>query len=509
MGVLTGLKPERVFYYFEELSQLQRGSGYEKPVSDYLVSFAKSRGFEVYQDDIFNILIKAPGTAGGENAEPIILHGHMDIVWKKDDHVEHDFFKDPIKLYIEDGFVKARGTTLGADNGIGIAYMLALLEGNIPHPPIECIITVMEEMGKRGAAVYDTSKLTAKRMIDFNWIDDKQILVGCSGDISCKITMPVLWETPDQGLTALDVFIDGMRGGHCEFDIHLERGNSIILLARVLDSLQVKWNIQIASIGGGVQNNVIPSESFATILVHPDDKVHIIEEVEKLNLIFKNEYQVSDPDVQLRISHSPNTPEKIIVPSTSKVLVSMIPLIPNGVIRMSQVVEGNVETSNNLGILEMINDEISMITTITSAITSYKQNVVDRIAALVDLAGHGAQMEIYGVDAPEFTFNPNSELLKIAQGSYEKAMGKKPELQISVASLQLGFFIQSMGVDTIGIGTEIYDTHNSRERMSIASVERVWNLIQELMKDLTKSNFWYTMVGVRDEIRAYEGKECC
>lgn len=484
MSIFSGLQPERVLHYFEVLSGIQCGSGHEKPVSDYLRSFAESRGFEVYQDEVYNILIKAPGTAEGKNAQPIILHGHMDIVWKKEDGSKHDFFKDPLDLYIEDGYIKARGTTLGADNGIGVAYMLALMESDdIPHPPFECIITVMEEMGKRGAAVYDTSTITAKRMIDFNWIDDKQILVGCSGDASYKVTLPLTHTSIPDNQQLICISLAGLAGGHCEFDIHLERGNSILLLARVLYSLKKEVPYSLVEIEGGVQNNVIPSEAKAIISIAPSDKAKVEASIRVLADTLATEYRVAEPSLSLVAKEVAGRKNPMALrDDVASALLEMLMLFPYGVISMSREVEGNVECSANLGILRQEDSAAWMITTITSAVTSRKHVLAERLDILA--RRFGAACELYGVDAPEFCYNPDSGLLKITEEAYLEAMGQKAIRQISVASLQLGLFIQALHVDTIGIGTEIYDTHNPKERMNLQSIDRVWKMILVLMKKL-------------------------
>ena len=264
--VISHLEPTEVFQFFEILSSIPRGSSHEQLVSDWFVKFAQERGYEVYQDELYNILIKAPGTPGYENSPAVIFHGHMDMVCKKTADVEHDFLKDGLDLYIEDGYVRARGTTLGADNGIGISYFLALLDSkDIPHPPIEMAITVMEEMGKVGGNGFHTEKLTGKRMLDMNWHMDDHILAGCGGDVSVA------------KLYNLDIY--GLLGGHCEFDIVLERGNSIKLLARVLNNiLAATKDVRVTTISGGVQNNVIPSEANAVLAVS-DSELEAVKKV--------------------------------------------------------------------------------------------------------------------------------------------------------------------------------------------------------------------------------------
>lgn len=502
-NVLKGIEPERVLYFFEEMSNIVRGSSYEKPMSDYLVAFAKARGYEVTQDRLYNVLIKVPGTAGGENAKPVVLHGHMDMVWNVADGVSHDFFKEPLDLYIEDGFLKARGTTLGADNGIGVAYMMALMDTDkITHPPLECVITVMEEMGKKGLQIYDTSKITAKRMIDFNWIDDKQILAGCSGDVSLKISVPAAWEAAPAGLAPISIQMSGLKGGHCEWDIHAERANGIILMARLLRTIKKNYAISLVKFDGGVQNNVIPAVAAAEILVQTKDQAAVLELIKDQTADYKKEFEVADPGLTITAAPAAQYPEKVIGKTAAAQMLKLVHLMPNGVISVnlkvanmkqqpfSEVVNScggyPTETNNNLGILRTEGDEIWMITTITCAVTSRKHDVVDKIEALVELVGAGAKFEAFGVDAPEFPYDPGSEMVKLAEATYRESYGFEPQREVNCCSLQLGMLIMKCGLDCVGIGTEIHGVHAAGEKMSLESVANTWKFVQLFMQKLSK-----------------------
>jgi dipeptidase D len=484
-NVLQGIEPQKAMYYFEKISSIQRGSSYEKPMSDYLVQFAKERGFEVWQDKVYNICMRAPGTAGGENAKPVILHGHMDMVWNVADGVKHDFLNEELDLYIDEGWIKARGTTLGADNGIGVAYMLALLDSkDIPHPPLECVITVMEEMGKKGADVYDLSHLTGKRMIDFNWIDDKQLLVGCAGDLSIKITAPCQWEAAPAGMTPMTLSLSGLKGGHCEWDIHCERGNSIQLMARALGELASTADYRLASFNGGVQNNVIPAVADATILVAPKDQEAVTKFVKTLEATYKSEFDVADPDIVFTVAAGGAYPEKVFAQSAAKSVVGMVFVLPNSVITKNLKNPGYTECSLNLGILRTEGEEVWMITTITSAVTSRKHAVRDQIFTIVDFAGNGIKAEQFGVDAPEFAYNPNSEMARIAEKAYQESWGFLPKRENNFCSLQLGLFTMAKGLDCVGVGTLINDVHCAKERMNIESIQKVWPMITNFMQHL-------------------------
>lgn len=296
MRVLEKIEPREVMYFFEELSRRHRCSRHEKQATDYLADFATQRGLEYHRDELHNIIVKKPGTPGYESAPTVILHGHIDMVCKIDEGVTHDFATEGVKLEVDGDFIRAEGTTLGADNGLGIAYMLTLLNSDdIPHPPLECVMTAMEEMGKVGGDNVDLKLLSGKRMIDFNWIDERQLLAGCSGDVSCRIDIDAGWTTPMPGGVPLLIDVRGLRGGHCEFDIHFERANAIVLLGRLLRKVMQTGNVQVASVAGGVQNNVIPAESEAIIWVRPDEVDAVERAVALLAADLKHEFHTADP----------------------------------------------------------------------------------------------------------------------------------------------------------------------------------------------------------------------
>ena len=283
MGVLENIEPKEVLSFFEELSGRHRCSQHEKDATDYIADFAEKRALTYHRDGLDNIIVKKPGTKGYEAAPTVILHGHIDMVCKLAEGVTHDFATDGVKLRVDGDRIRASGTTLGADNGLGISYMLALLDSDdIPHPPLECVMTVMEEMGKVGGDNVDLTKLTGKRMIDFNWIEEKQLLAGCSGDVSCRIDVDAEWQAPPAEGVALAIDIRGLLGGHCEFDIHFERGNAIALLARLLRAAMKAGTVGVATISGGVQNNVIPAEAQATMLVAESEVDAVTTAVEAL-----------------------------------------------------------------------------------------------------------------------------------------------------------------------------------------------------------------------------------
>ncbi|WP_090525610.1 beta-Ala-His dipeptidase [Paracoccus isoporae] len=484
--LLENIEPREVMFFFEELSARHRCSQHEKDAADYVADFATARGLEYHRDDLDNMIVKKPGTPGYEQSPTVILHGHIDMICKLDEGVSHNFATDGVKLKVDGDRIRAAGTTLGADNGLGISYMLALLDSDdIPHPPLECVMTVMEEMGKVGGDNVDLNKLTGKRMIDFNWIEEKQLLAGCSGDVTCRIDVDADWQKPGDAGVAMLIDIRGLLGGHCEFDIHFERGNSIALIGRLLRRAMQNGAVRIAKVSGGVQNNVIPAEAEALILVDPDTADTVEEAVRALADEIKHEFRISDPDMRITVKRPDVAIERVMSDASAAKLVQAIALLPNGITNQNLEVEGNWETSNNIGLLRTAGDRVEITSTITSAVTSRKHAVLDQMMMLAELAGDGVSAKQIGLDAPEFPWNPESRMLEIAKGCYERVMGKKPDVLVSVCSLELGMFTQRIdGLDTIGIGTNLYDLHSPKESMDHTSAARVWPLIKDVMANL-------------------------
>ena len=433
------------------------------------------------------ILVKKPGTPGLENAPPLILHGHMDMVSEKADGVAHDFLRDPIRLRLNGDKITADQTSLGADNGIGVSYMLALLDASdIPHPPLEAVLTAMEEKGKVGAAQFDASWLSGKRMIDFNWISDTEILAGCSGDITLTVDIPLQRDAvPATHTAALTLKVRGLLGGHCELDIQRERANAILVLARVLNALIAKFDLRIADPSGGVQNNAIPAEAQVVLLCKPDEIDAVRSYVADLEAVLKEEYKLADPDLRL-MADAAELPASVLSQAVASRFAKLTALIPNGVISWNLAVPGIVESSNNLGTVRTEQASVRLMTTITAASTSRKHDIADRIRALGKLAGGGVTVETFGLDAPEFPYRPSSPLLRLARDVYADVVGSPAEVHVSQCSLELGMFSHRIpGLDTISIGTNLKDLHSHNESVSHASVAKVWPVIKAVMGRLT------------------------
>lgn len=482
---LKGLNSYEAFKYFEEISKIPRGSGNEKAISDWLVNFAKEHNLEVIQDEALNVIIKKPGTKGYENSPTVILQGHMDMVCEKNSDVEHDFKKDPIEIVIDGDFLKAKGTTLGGDNGIAVAFGLAILASNdIPHPPIELLITTEEETGMGGAQALDPKNLSGRILINMDSEEEGKLLVSCAGGVREKINLPIVWEPADGNMTNAVVKITGLLGGHSGMEINKERGNAIKLIGRFLMDLKNSVDVKIASINGGAQNNAIPREANAVILFEDKDKSVVLDKISQWDAIFKNELNGIDPNVSLTIEEiATNKAKKVFSKDTATKAINMIVLIPNGIKTMSMSIPGLVQSSTNIGVITTTDENLVFDSAIRSSVKTLKKAICDEGIALSDFAG--ASIE-FTADYPEWQYNPNSKIREVFQNVYKNMFGKMPEISAIHAGLECGLFSDKFNgnIDLISFGPNLYDVHTPNEHLSISSVERMWNYLTAVLKEL-------------------------
>lgn len=484
-SVLAGLEPTIFFGFFEELSAIPRGSYNEKQVSDHIANFARSRGFEVYQDDIFNLLIKKPGTPGYENAPTLILHGHTDIVCESDEGVEHDFKNEGIKLQVIGDFIHGTGTTLGADNTVGVAFAMSLLASDdIAHPPLEVVLTVQEEVGKGGAQHFAGDKLSGKRLLDMNWHDPKSLFAGCAGDISARFKIPLKWESRASGQTAFSLRVSGLSSGHSEFDIHLERANAIVQLGRLLRVAIREAGASVAEVNGGVNRYVIPGEAEAIISVDASKVAELKQKIEAEGAAIVFEYKTSDPNLKVGLNETQTQFTEVFSVQAARAMVDAMNLLPNGVQSKSLQVEGLVESSNTVALLSNDRNEVEIVNTIPSAVSSRRYNIVDKIRQLSELIGNGATVETFA-DCPEWPYNPDSRMLNAAKAAYEREFGEQPHVEVSHSSLELGLFRKKVpDIDMLSIGPEAFDVHTTRERLNHTTVDSTWRLLKSLLAEL-------------------------
>ena len=474
MRVLENLQPERVFYHFEEIAKIPHGSGNTKQISDYLVAFAKEHNLEYYQDEINNVIMIKEATEGYENADAVIIQGHMDMVCEKESDCNIDFEKDGLDLYVEDGFVKARGTTLGGDDGVAVAYGLAL----IAHPRLELVITVDEETGMDGAYGIDLSMLKGKKMLNIDSDEEGIFLTSCAGGTSVEATIPVKRTT--QTGVILHVKVDGLFGGHSGAEIHKERGNASILMGRVLNKIANEVPFGIISLAGGLKNNAIPRECNASILV-PEEAVLLVETIiSEQSEIFKKELFASDADVQVTSVNAGVQDADILDFASINQILCYLRLVPNGVQHMSQAIPGLVETSLNLGIMELKEDVFVTDTSIRSSVGSRKEDLRDKLINIIELVG--GEAEVVG-DYPAWEYKAESKLREEIASAYKAVYGKKPEFTAIHAGLECGILSEKIeDLDCVSFGPQNFDIHTPQERLNIESTERVWKFLVEYLK---------------------------
>lgn len=479
MSVLENLQPQKVFYYFEEICKIPHGSRNTKQISDYLVQFAKDRGLTCYQDELNNVIILKDGTAGYEDSEPVIIQGHMDMVCEKENDCDIDFQKEGIRLLVEGDFVTADKTTLGGDDGIAVAYALAILDSDdIPHPPLEVVITVDEEIGMLGAYDMDLSVLKGHKMLNIDSDEEGHFLTSCAGGMSLVADIPVKRIT-QKGL-AVELCVTGLEGGHSGGEIHKERGNADILMGRVLSYMAEVTPFGIVSMAGGLKDNAIPRECKATVLL-PEENFDTVEEgLRELEKALQNEFSKSDAGLRLIISSLDVRETEILDYSSVNRIICYLRMVPNGVLHMSQIMPQLVETSLNLGILELTEDALHTVTSIRSSVSSRKEDVKDRVAMIVELLG--GEVTVEG-DYPAWEYKDKSEVRATIAEIYQDLFGEEAVFEAIHAGLECGIFSEKIeGLDCVSFGPNNYDIHTPKERLSISSTERMWRLILEFLK---------------------------
>lgn len=480
---LKGLNSYEAFKYFKEMNEIPRGSGNEKAISDWLVSFAKKHNLKVIQDKALNVIIKKPGTAGYEKSKVIILQGHMDMVCEKNTATVHDFEKDPIEFIVEGDFLRANGTTLGADNGIAVAYGLAVLAStDIAHPPLELLVTTEEETGMGGAQAIDPTNLDGRILINIDSEEEGKLLVSCAGGVREKIRLPITFEEADKNFVNCEIKLIGLNGGHSGMEINKERGNAIKLMGRFLMDLKSVIDFKINAVNGGAKNNAIPREADAIILFRENDKAIVDEKISQWNTTLKNELASTDPEVNLAMEILKDKVKNTFSDDTATKALQILFLIPNGVKNMSMAIEGLVQSSTNIGVLTTSDKEVVFDSAVRSSVRTLKKAICDETIVLAEMTG--ATIEFQS-DYPEWQYNPNSEIRTILEKVYNDINGNKPEIAAIHAGLECGLISEKFAgkIDQISFGPNIYDVHTPKEHLSISSTDRMWSFLVAILKE--------------------------
>lgn len=483
MGVLSNYEPREVLNFFEEISYIPRCSNDEKEISDYLVNFAKNRNLKYYQDEFLNVCIFKDGTKGLENKPSVIIQGHMDMVCEKNEGTEHNFKEDKLKIEVDGDWISAKGTTLGADNGVAVAMGLALLDSNdIKHPPLEVLITSGEEVGLIGATNFDTSILKSTMLINLDTGEDGKFLSSCAGGLKYDLSFEIKWEDLKEGYEYFSLDVTGLKGGHSGADIHLQRGSSIIILARVLYELSKKNDIYINSITGGAKDNAIPREARAGLLIKSSNLKNFKNDLELITTKIKNEYRVSDSNLNINIKKLNKKIEKVYSKETFNKVVSSIYLTQKGVASMSLEIDGLVETSNNIGAITSIDEKINIRCALRSSVASRKYNILDEVILLSKLLG--ANLTVDG-DYPAWEYNPKSKLREVFKKAYKELFNEEVIIDAIHAGLECGILTEKMNnVDIIAFGPEMPDIHTPDEKVSIKSLDKTYRLLLKGLESL-------------------------
>lgn len=476
---LSGLQPQRVFHYFEELCGIPHGSGNTKAISDYLVAYAKAHDLRYIQDELNNVILFAPGSAGYEDHSPVILQGHMDMVCQKDEDSNIDFATDGLDVDHDDQWVFAHGTTLGGDNGIAVAYALALLEDKeIPHPPLEVVVTVDEETGMYGAAGIDMSCLQGRMLLNMDSEEEGIFTVSCAG--GCRSTLEMKVQRRVIYGPGISLTVDGLQGGHSGAEIHKNRGNANKLMGQLLERILDKMPLCLATLAGGSADNAIPRSCQATMVAMSMDLEQINGIVEEFQAQIRREY--NEPEAVVRADNIDSLGGYAVPADTSARIIKLLNMLPNGIQAMSQSMPGLVQTSLNLGVMKLDNEDMKLTFSVRSSVNQEKKallEVLENIARVSDCSY--TQMGDY----PAWEYKEESALRDVMVRTYRDMYGCEPQVMSIHAGLECGLLSEKLpGLDCVSMGPNMQDIHTSREKLNIASVERVWNYLLRVLQAL-------------------------
>ena len=478
MSVLGNLKPEAVFKYFEEISAIPRGTGHTEAISCWCEQEANRLGLPCRRDQLGNVIITKEGKGKLANREPVILQGHLDMVCVKSADSEHDFLKDPIDLYVEDGYVRARGTSLGGDDGIAIAMCMAILASEtILHPPLECIFTVEEETTMRGARDICLHHLKGRRLINLDSEHEGCITAGCAGNMSYQAEIPI--EREKRTGTSVNLTLSHLRGGHSGNDIHKQRANAIKLMAAFLYPYLENGSAHLISFSGGMEENSIPAVARAEILVESGMEFEVILDSKTYSTIWRNEFCEEEKKLDFHVSCEENVDREVIREDIGYRIMAFLHSAPQGVMSWRKKQPDVPQSSVNLGISETRKDVFRAVFLARSTMASRKETIQSRLSALTRLAGGKGECLS---EIPEWSYREHSPLREILVSAFWDTYGYPPEIHVDHASLECAYLVAKLpGLDAVSMGPVIKGNHSIYERMDIASVERTWTFLLKVL----------------------------
>ncbi len=479
---LLNLKPERLWYYFTEILKIPRPSKKEEKIAEYLIKFGQKHNLETIQDETGNILIRKPASKGKENVKSVILQSHIDMVCEKNSDIVHDFDNDPIQAWIDGEWVKAKGTTLGADDGIGIAAELAILEANdIDHGPIECLFTIDEETGLTGAFGLKPDLLKSNILLNLDSEDEGELFIGCAGGKDTLANLHFSKENVPDNITAFKITVGGLKGGHSGDDIQKGLGNANKILNRLLWNATNKYGMKLFVFDGGNLRNAIAREAYAIITVPAKSQNKFIKYVEDFEKTIQKEYKITEPDLKVK-AYSTQTPEFIIDITSQNKLLNAVYACPHGVIAWSAEIPNFVETSTNLASVKILKDEFLITTSQRSSVESAKKDICDMVASVFKLAG----AKVKHTDGyPGWKPDPDSEIVEISENSYKKLFNQQPKVRAIHAGLECGLIGYTYPkMDMISFGPTLRGVHSPDERLDIETTKKFWDLLIDVLKSI-------------------------
>jgi dipeptidase D len=482
MGALSKLEPCNVFHFFEQICSIPHGSGNVKQISDYLVAFAKERGLRYRQDEMYNVIMWKDASKGYEDAPTVIIQGHMDMVAVKVDGCEKDLETEGLDLEVCGDLISAKGTSLGGDDGIAIAYALALFDDDsLVHPPIEAIFTVDEEVGMLGATFIDVSDLNGRLFLNIDSEDEGIFTVSCAGGATVTSALPI--EKEEKEAVVMKVRLDGLCGGHSGVEIHKGRANANVSLGRMLYEVSKDAEIQLISIDGGEKDNAIAKFAEAVIAVPEEEKEVVCRAFDCVFAEIKTEYQAVDPEIRMEMTAIGKEMVSCMTKETGNHVMAACINLPNGVQRMNPEMEGMVQTSLNLGILKTEKDCVTLSYAVRSSSESEKQFLINKMESLTQILG--GTITISG-RYPGWEYKSDSKLRVAMVDTYRTLYGEEPVVEGIHAGLECGIFASKLeGLDAVSFGPQMQNIHTTNEVLSVSSTKRTWELLVNLLKSLT------------------------
>lgn len=476
---LSHLEPSLVWKHFEEILKVPRPSKHEERIRDHVKRWAQEKGFAVQEDAAGNLVVKVPATPGHEGAPTVVLQGHLDMVAEKNSDVTFDFLRDAIQPRIVGEYVYATGTTLGADNGIGVAAAMAIAEDpEAVHGPLELLFTVDEETGLTGASKLDPTLVSGRTLLNLDTEEDGAFYIGCAGGADARSVFSVTLEPAPAGHVALAVRVRGLRGGHSGVDIHENRGNALKFLARALAAARrVAPELRIAELSGGSKHNAIPREADAVITVPAGSLAQVRQAIEEMAAVLKEEFGEIDPGQKVEVEET--TPTQVFAAADGERILNALLACPHGVLAMSRAVPGLVETSNNLAVVTTEGSQVKVVTSSRSSVMPSLRATLQQVEAVFRLAG--AQVEVRD-GYPGWKPNPNSPVLQLAKEVFHREFGREPEVKAIHAGLECGLIGEKFpGMDMLSLGPQIESPHSPDERVKIPTVANFYRLLKAIL----------------------------